>query len=67
MQMFMKVQLVHSPAGRVPKQGATVRGLGLRRLYQERVIEDTPATRGMVKAVPHLVRIVEEGIKEKGR
>ncbi|HPM40940.1 MAG TPA: 50S ribosomal protein L30 [bacterium] len=62
MQKLMKIKLVHSTAGRLPKQLGTVRGLGLKRLGQERVIEDTPCTRGMVKKVPHLVRIVEEGI-----
>jgi len=43
-------------------QEKTVRGLGLRKLNQERVLEDTPAVRGMVKKVPHLVQIVEENI-----
>jgi len=36
---------------------ATVRGLGLRRLGQRVVAEDTPAIRGMVRKVRHLVRI----------
>jgi len=58
----MKVKLVHSAAGRLPKHRQTVKGLGLSRLYQERVIEDTPCTRGMVNRVPHLVTIVEEGL-----
>ena len=62
MQKQMKIRLVHSTAGCLPKQHDTVRGLGLRRLNQERIIEDTPATRGMVNAVPHLVKIVEEGL-----
>lgn len=63
MQKLMKVRLVHSTAGRLPKQRETVKGLGLSRLNQERVIEDTPCTRGMVGKVPHLVKIVEEGLK----
>lgn len=67
MQTYMRIRLVHSPAGRLPRQGATVKGLGLRRLNEERVIADTPAARGMVQSVPHLVRIVEEGMKEAGR
>ena len=62
MPNYMKIKLVHSPAGRIPKQGETVKGLGLRRLYQTRVIVDTPETRGMVNAVPHLVQIVEENV-----
>jgi large subunit ribosomal protein L30 len=41
------------------KQRACVRGLGLRRLNQVVERQDTPAVRGLVKAVPHLVEIVE--------
>lgn len=63
MQTFMKVRLVHSPAGRVPKQRETVKGLGLSRLYGERIIEDTPCTRGMVQRIPHLVKIVAHGLR----
>lgn len=58
----MKVKLVRSAYGRLPKHRATVRGLGLRKTGDERVIEDTPATRGMVLSIPHLVSIVEEGL-----
>ena len=38
---------------------ATIRGLGLRRLHQVVEREDTPATRGMVHKVRHLVEVVE--------
>lgn len=58
----MKILLAHSPCGRKPDQGRTVKGLGLKRLNETRVIEDTPSTRGMVKKIPHLVRIVEENV-----
>lgn len=58
----MKIKLVRSAAGRLPNHRATVRGLGLRRTGEERVIEDTPSTRGMVNTVSYLVSIVEEGI-----
>ncbi len=61
-QKKIKVRLVHSAIGRLDVQEKTVRGLGLRKLNQERVLEDTPAVRGMVKKVPHLVQIVEENI-----
>jgi len=43
-----------------PSQRATVRGLGLRRRHQERTLENTPAVRGMIKAVLHLVDVVAE-------
>jgi large subunit ribosomal protein L30 len=58
----MKVKLVRSANGRLPKHRATVRGLGLRCTGDERVIEDTPATRGMVKSIPYLVSVIEEGL-----
>jgi large subunit ribosomal protein L30 len=38
----------------------TIRGLGLRRLQQERTLENTPAVRGMIKKVIHLVEVVKE-------
>lgn len=63
MQKMMKIKLVHSATGCIPKHRMTVRGLGFRRLYQEREIVDTPQTRGMVKAVCHLVDIIGEGSK----
>lgn len=58
----MKIRLIHSPCGRYPKQRATVKGLGFARVGQVRIVSDTPEIRGMVKKVPHLVSIVEEGI-----
>lgn len=38
----------------------TVRGLGLRRIREERTLENTPAVRGMIKKVIHLVEVVKE-------
>lgn len=62
MRKMMKIRLVHSTAGAFPKHRDTVRGLGLRHVYHERVIVDTPETRGMVKAVNYLVKVVEENV-----
>lgn len=42
-------------------QISTIRGLGLRKLHQERTLENTPAVRGMIKKVIHLVDVVKEG------
>ncbi len=55
----VKIKMIGSVIGCPEKQRETVRGLGLRRLNQvvERV--DTPAVRGMVKKIPHLVAIVD--------
>lgn len=43
-----------------PNQRATVNGLGLKRREQERTLENTPAVRGMIKKVLHLVEVVSE-------
>ncbi len=48
-------------ANRKPEiQAATLRGLGLGKLHRMRTLEDTPAVRGMIRAVQHLVEIVED-------
>jgi large subunit ribosomal protein L30 len=49
-----------SPIGRRGDQEATLKGLGLNKRHRRRVLEDTPAIRGMIDKVRHLVRI-EEG------
>lgn len=56
----MKVKLVRSVHGRLEKHRACVRGLGLRRIHQVAEVEDTPATRGMVKKVSYMVQVLEE-------
>jgi large subunit ribosomal protein L30 len=55
----LRIRMIGSVIGCPEKQRATVRGLGLRRLHQVVEREDTPAVRGMVKKIPHLVEIVE--------
>ena len=54
------VRQIGSPIGRPDKQRHTLIGLGLNKMHKTRVLEDTPAVRGMVNAIPHLVEIVEE-------
>jgi large subunit ribosomal protein L30 len=41
-------------------QTATLKGLGLGKLHRTRTLEDTPAVRGMIRSIQHLVEIVEE-------
>jgi large subunit ribosomal protein L30 len=41
-------------------QTATLKGLGLGKIRRTRTLEDTPAVRGMIRAIAHLVEIVEE-------
>ena len=55
------VRQIRSTARRPKEQEATLRGLGLGKIRRERTLEDTPAVRGMIHAVKHLVEIVEEG------
>lgn len=55
--MALKVKLVRSVAGRPQDQKDTVLGLGLKRMHQERLLQDTPAIRGMVNKVSHLVEV----------
>jgi large subunit ribosomal protein L30 len=56
----LKVTLVRSLIGLSPKQQATVKALGLRRINQTVEHEDTPAIRGMIAAVPHVLRVRRE-------
>ena len=53
----VKVTQIRSPAGRYAYQRATLKGLGLNKMNRSRVLEDTPAVRGMIERVRHLVRI----------
>ena len=57
-QKVLKVKLVRSVAGTRASHRATVRGLGLRKLNSESVLEDTPAVRGMIRKVTYLVRVL---------
>jgi large subunit ribosomal protein L30 len=54
------VRQVKSAARKPKEQEATLRGLGLGRIRRTRTLEDTPAVRGMIRAVSHLVEVVEE-------
>ena len=54
------VRQIGSPIRRPAKQRQTLIGLGLNRMHRTRELEDTPAVRGMVAKIPHLVEIVEE-------
>jgi ribosomal protein L30 len=55
----LRVKQVRSKIGSDQRQRATLRGLGLLRLQQEVSLPDTPAVRGMIDKVIHLV-VVEE-------
>ena len=53
------VRQVRSQARRPAIQEATLRGLGLGKIGRQKTLEDTKAVRGMIRAVHHLVEVVE--------
>jgi large subunit ribosomal protein L30 len=54
--MGLKIKLVKSAAGASETQLRTLAGLGLKKFGQERILKDTPAVRGMVFKLQHLVK-----------
>lgn len=57
----IRVTQIASVAGRKPGQKETLIGLGLNKVRRTRTLEDTPAVRGMIRVVHHLVRVEEQG------
>ncbi len=53
------VTQIKSPIGRPKDQRATLIGLGLNKMHRTRELEDTPAVRGMIRKVAHLVSVDE--------
>lgn len=53
------VTQIGSPIGRQAYQRQTLIGLGLNKLHRTRTLEDTPAVRGMINRVSHLVKVEE--------
>jgi large subunit ribosomal protein L30 len=57
---YLKLKWIKSTIGCTDDQRATVKNLGFKRLYQERVVKNSPEIRGMVKKVIHLVHVLED-------
>ena len=55
----IKIKLVKSPIGKVPKHRKTIQALGLRKLHQVVEKNDTPQIRGMLKQVDYMIEVVE--------
>ena len=55
----IKVTQTGSPIGRPQAQRATLIGLGLNKMGKTVELEDTPSIRGMIRKVPHLVKVEE--------
>ena len=56
----LKVTLRRSIIGLSPKQEATVKALGLRRIRQSRMHDDSVTVRGMIAKVPHVLEVTRE-------
>lgn len=56
---MLKVTLVKSPIGAVPKNRATVQAMGFTKLNQTKQFPDNQATRGQLQQIRHLVKVEE--------
>jgi large subunit ribosomal protein L30 len=54
------VEQIASPVRRPQDQRATLIGLGLNKIRKQSTLKDTPEVRGMIRKIPHLVRVVSE-------
>ncbi len=54
------IMQTQSPIGRKSDQKKTLVGLGLNKINRKKQLEDTPAVRGMVNKVKHLVKVIED-------
>ncbi len=57
MALKLKVTLVRSGINRPENQKQTIKALGLTKMHRSRVLKDTLAVRGMIRAVSHLVKV----------
>jgi large subunit ribosomal protein L30 len=57
----IKITQIGSPIAREASQRATLVGLGLNKRHRTRELADTPAIRGMIEKVRHLLRVEEAG------
>ncbi|ODP38221.1 50S ribosomal protein L30 [Sphingomonas turrisvirgatae] len=56
----IKIKQTGSPIRRTKEQRATLVGLGLNKMHKVSELEDTPSVRGMIRAVHHMVEVVED-------
>ena len=57
MALKLKVTLIRSGTNRPQRHKDTIKGLGLTRLHKSVILNDTPAIRGMIRAVSHMVAV----------
>ena len=53
------IEQIASPSRRPADQRATLIGLGLNKIRKQSTLKDTPEVRGMIRKLPHLVRVVD--------
>ncbi|MDP3317460.1 MAG: 50S ribosomal protein L30 [Devosia sp.] len=53
------IEQIASPTRRPADQRATLVGLGLNKIRKQSTLKDTPEVRGMIRKIPHLVRVVD--------
>ena len=56
-ERMVKATLKRSAIGTSPRQRATLRGLGLTRVGKAVILKDSPAVRGMIRTVAHLIAV----------
>lgn len=58
-EKMLKITLVKSPIGAVPKNKATIEAMGLTKLNKSIVLPDNDATRGMIRKVGYMLKVEE--------
>ena len=53
------IEQIASPTRRPQDQRATLIGVGLNKIRKQSTLKDTPEVRGMIRKIPHLVRVVD--------
>ena len=59
MANMLKVTLVKSPIGAIPKHKKSIEAMGLRKMHKTVELPDNDATRGMIKQVEYMVKVEE--------
>jgi len=58
-EKYLKITLIRSKIGQVPKNRATADALGLHKIRQSRVHKDSPGVRGMIQKIRHMITVEE--------
>ncbi len=56
---YLKITLIKSPIGAVPKNRATVAAMGLTKMHKTVIMPDNDATRGMIRKVGYMLKVEE--------